>query len=171
MFDDNRIFLGLGSNIDDRFKYLQNGILMLEKNPHIWVVKKSFIYKSKPMYKIDQNNFFNMVIEINTNLEPLDLLFEVKNIENKNGRDINDKKNSPRTLDIDILSIGDMKINNSTLSIPHPMLFERKFVLKPWSDIAPDFIVIDYKLSVLELLNETPDKSELNIVLVNEGLL
>ena len=77
----------------------------------------------------------------------------------------------PRTLDIDILAIGGLIINNPTLNIPHPLLSERKFVLKPWSDIAPNFIVVNLNMSIDKLLNATTDKSKLSIILDNEGLI
>ena len=80
MAEDLRIFLGIGSNIDDRYKNIMNGIRLLNEHPHIWVIEESYIYQSSAMYAPDQNDFYNMVIEIETNLIPIQLLNEVKNI-------------------------------------------------------------------------------------------
>ena len=171
MSEQNRTFLALGSNLDDRLLNLKNGIIMLNNHPHIWVLKTSYIYESEPMYNTNQNSFFNMVIEIDTNLIPQDLLAAIKKIEKLNGRKHSIVKNMPRTLDIDIIAIGELKINNKTLNIPHNKILERMFVLKPWSDIANTFKVIDYNLTVGELLEISPDSSELTLILDNEGLL
>jgi len=171
MSEENRTFLALGSNLDDRLLNLKNGIKMLNNHPHIWVIKTSYFYESPPMYNVNQNNFLNMVIEIDTNLIPQDLLTEVKKIEKLNGRNHSVIKNMPRTLDIDIIAIGDIKINNKSLNIPHDKILERKFVLKPWADIADTFKVIDYNLTVRELLELSPDSSELTLILDNDGLL
>ena len=81
MSEDQHIFLGLGSNVGDRYQNLKIGIDMLNAHPHIWVTEKSHVYQSPAMYKIDQDEFYNMVIEIDTNLIPLDLLNEIKTIE------------------------------------------------------------------------------------------
>jgi len=171
MSEEDRIFLALGSNLDDRLLNLKNGIKMLNNHPHIWVLKTSYIYKTEPMYNTNQNNFFNMVIEIDTNLIPQDLLVEIKKIEKLNGRNHSVVKNMPRTLDIDIIAIGKLEINNKTLNVPHEKILERKFVLKPWADIADTFKVINYNLTVGELLNLSPDSSELILILDNDGLL
>jgi len=81
MSEEQRIFLGLGSNMGNRYQNLKNGIIMLHEHPHIWVTDKSHVYQSPPMYRVDQNEFYNMVVEIDTNLIPVDLLNEIKNIE------------------------------------------------------------------------------------------
>ena len=77
MSDEQQIFLGLGSNLNDRYKNLKNGIILLKKHPHIWVIDQSHVYQSPAMYNIDQDDFYNMVIKIETNLTPLELLKEI----------------------------------------------------------------------------------------------
>ena len=171
MSDENRIFLSLGSNIKDRYQHLKNGIKMINEHPHIWVIQKSYVYESAPMYNPDQNFFYNMVIEIDTNLIPIDLLSAIKKIERLNDRSFEEKKNMPRTLDIDILVVGNLLINTPSLKIPHKSISERKFVLKPWNDIASNFIIINHNLSVETLLQETSDTSELNMVLILDDKL
>ena len=166
MSDDLRIFLGLGSNIDDRYQYLKQGIKLLKDHAHIWVIDQSYIYESKPMYYKDQDNFYNMVVEIEMNLNPIQLLDEVKNIEIMVGRNPKDKKNMPRTLDVDILAMGNLLIRSNLLQIPHPKISERKFVLKPWNDIAPEFLVPDIEKKISELLHITDDRSSTRRVLI-----
>ena len=166
MAEDSRIFLGLGSNIDDRYQNLMNGIQQLNDHAHIWVIDESNVYQTPAMYSLDQQDFYNMVIEIETNLNPLQLLDEVKIIEIKLGKKPNKKKNMPRSLDVDILAVGDVLIRSKLLEIPHPKIVERKFVLKPWNDIAPDFLVPNSDKNITELLRITKDRSQTRMVLI-----
>ena len=107
-----------------------------------------------------------MVIEIETNLNPLELLEAVKTIETRTGRDLMVKKNMPRTLDMDILTDGNLLIRSNLLDIPHPKISERRFVLKPWYDIAPDYVVPNINKSITELLKITADKSLISMILI-----
>ena len=166
MAEDSRIFLAVGSNVDDRYQNLKNGIHLINQHPHIWVLNKSYVYESPAMYYSDQSDFYNMVIEIDTNLNPLELLKEIKKIELILGRNTENKKNMPRTLDLDILAIGDLLIHSKLLEIPHPKIAERKFVLKPWNDIDPDYSVPNYSAKVSELLENTEDNSDIRMVLI-----
>ena len=163
MSEDQHIFLGLGSNVGNRYENLKFGIDMLKAHPHIWVTEKSHVYQSPAMYNTNQDEFYNMVIEIDTNLIPLDLLNEIKTIEKKAGRKVEKKKYLPRVLDIDILAYGSEEIMDNNLTIPHPGIFERKFVLQPWSDIAEDFILVGMNESIKSLLHNTPDKSSITL--------
>ena len=166
MAEDMRIFLGLGSNLNDRYQNLMNGIQQLNDHAHIWVIDESNVYQTPAMYSLDQQDFYNMVIEIETNLNPLQLLDEVKKIEMKLGREPHKKKNIPRSLDVDILAVGDILIRSKLLEIPHPKIVERKFVLKPWNDIAPDFLVPNSDKNIAELLRITKDRSSTRMVLI-----
>ena len=166
MPDDLRIFCGIGSNIDDRYQNLNNGIEQLNEHAHIWVINTSYVYQSPPMYYTGQEEFYNMVVEIETNLNPLQLLNEVKKIEKIAGKDLKKKKNMPRILDIDILAVGDLLIRSKLLEIPHPKISERRFVLKPWNDIAPEFHVPSLDKDIAELLQITDDTSSINRVLI-----
>ena len=166
MAEDSRIFLGLGSNIEDRYFYLKKGVRLLNEHAHIWVIDQSHIYQSVSMYNKNQQDFYNMVIEIETNLSPIQLLDEVKRIEILSGRNPKDEKNMPRTLDVDILAVGNLIIRSKLLEIPHPKVLERKFVLKPWNDIAPEFLVPNMDKNVAELLMITGDKSSIRMVLI-----
>ena len=145
----------------------------MHAHPHIWVIKQSQVYQSSPLYYKDQEEFYNMVVEIDTNLIPIDLLSELKKIEIKAGRIAKNKKNMPRILDIDILAIGNLQIQSVTLDIPHPRISERKFVLKPWIDIAPKFTLPNSSVTIFDLLENTADSSEVRMVLIldKEGMI
>ena len=173
MSEEQQIFLGLGSNMGDRYQNLKKGIHQLNDHPHIWVTDQSHVYQSPAMYQTDQDEFYNMVVEIDTNLIPIDLLIEIKKIEIKAGRILESKKNMPRILDIDILAIGDLQIQSASLEIPHPGISERKFVLKPWSDIAPKFTLSNSSQTVSDLLENTADFSEVRMILIleKEGMI
>ena len=167
--DNEEIYIGLGSNIEDRYLNLINGIDLINNHPQIWVTKKSKIYESAPLYNHNQKFFYNMVIRIETNLSPLDLLLSLKTIESKIGRRKSNTKNMPRELDLDILAYGNIEINSEILSLPHPRLNERMFVLKPWTDIAPDFYLKKYSSNISNLLHLTNDNSKINMVLILEN--
>lgn len=154
-----RIFLGLGSNMGDKHKNLVLGCESIHALFETDVVNLSSIYETSPLYNRQQPSFFNMVIEISTQFSPYELLVGIKDIELSLGRDIDNGHNLPRVLDIDILAYGNKEIMNKNLTIPHPGIFERKFVLQPWSDIAEDFILVGMNKSIKSLLHNTPDKS------------
>ena len=157
----------------DRYQNLKKGIIQLNDHPHIWVTDQSHVYQSSAMYQTDQDDFYNMVVEIDTNLVPIDLLAELKIIEINVGRIPGNKKNMPRILDIDILAIGHLKIHSALLDIPHPRIQERKFVLKPWNDIAPEFILPNCSETISDLLINTDDASNVRMVLIldNDGMI
>ena len=110
MTDEQMIYLGLGSNMDDRYQNIKNGVTFLNTHPHIWVTDYSYIYQSVPMYNVKQDDYYNMVISILTNLTPMGFLNEIKIIETKVGRKKQRKNNMPRMLDIDILAFGNPEI-------------------------------------------------------------
>ena len=158
---NNRIFLGLGSNIGDRYENLQSSIQKISSFKYFHLVQKSPIYETSPLYNTNQPSFLNLVIEINTDLSPIQILDFIKNIEKDMGRDIESGHNHPRTIDIDILAMNDDVVKMENLNIPHPKITERKFVLQPWSDIAEDFILQPMNRSIKSLLNLTNDSSHL----------
>jgi 2-amino-4-hydroxy-6-hydroxymethyldihydropteridine diphosphokinase len=156
----NRIFLSLGSNIGNKLQNLNNAINALEENDNINIVIKSDIYKTSPMYNLDQNDFYNMVIEITTKLSPSELLGMIKFIELKLGRQLSLKRNMPRLIDIDILTFNDIVLNTKTLTIPHGKLSERRFVLLPWEEIASNFYIPKLKKQVKDILKSLYDNYE-----------
>lgn len=130
----NKVFLGLGSNVGNRSEMIVKAISQLEEHPEIVLEKQSAIYETKPFGYTDQPDFLNMVIEISTSLEPMELLSYINKVEYKNGRE-REIHWGPRTIDIDILLIDDIIIKNKDLQVPHPYMKERLFVLIPLAEI------------------------------------
>jgi 2-amino-4-hydroxy-6-hydroxymethyldihydropteridine diphosphokinase len=132
------VYLGLGSNVGNREENLKIALGYIEQRMR--VLAKSSIYETDPVGNTNQPKFLNMVCEVKTTLPPASLLILAKGIEQKLGRPANSPKDSPRTMDIDILFYGDQVLNDPDLIIPHPRLSKRAFVLVPMNEIASDFI-------------------------------
>lgn len=127
------IFLGLGSNLGNRRKYLTDAMKFLEQRG-VKILKKSRIYETDPVGRTDQPKFLNMVIEVSTELSPEDLLRVCLSIEDSLGR-VRKERWGPRTIDIDVLLYQDREIQTEFLTIPHPRMFEREFVMKSLREI------------------------------------
>lgn len=141
----HRVFLGLGSNLDDPVSQLDNAIEHLQRTPEVSVLAVSGYYRSSPIGPQDQDDFINAVVELSTSLEPEELLTVAQAIEEKQGR-VRERHWGPRTLDIDILYYEGLSRATDTLTIPHPRMTERAFVLIPLYDLAPDLILNDQPL-------------------------
>jgi len=122
-------YIGIGSNLGDRRKYIDEAIKALRDNKCVEVRRASSIYETEPVSNIPQGKFLNGVVEIDTDLDPRGLMRVLNNIEKTMGR-VRVVKNGPRKIDLDILYYGDENINEKTLTIPHPRIKEREFVLK-----------------------------------------
>jgi 2-amino-4-hydroxy-6-hydroxymethyldihydropteridine diphosphokinase len=132
------VFIGIGSNLGNREDNCNDAIRRLGRSG-IEIIARSSMYETEPWGVTDQPKFINMVIRIGTTLEPSELLAALKEIERKMGR-VDTGKWGPRVIDLDILLYGDLVIDEPDLTIPHPHMFERDFVLKPLSEIAPEII-------------------------------
>jgi 2-amino-4-hydroxy-6-hydroxymethyldihydropteridine diphosphokinase len=130
------VYLGLGSNVGDREEYIEQASFLLEKNPAIQVVKHSSNFETEAEGNANQPPFINAVVMIKTSLTPHQLLDVCQEIETALGRE-RELEWGPRTMDIDILLYDDEIISDDKLQIPHPLLHERMFVLKPLREIAP----------------------------------
>jgi 2-amino-4-hydroxy-6-hydroxymethyldihydropteridine diphosphokinase len=126
------------------------------------ITAASSIYQTAPWGYQDQDYFLNQVLQINTTLNPEELLFQTSKIENELGR-IRQEINGPRKIDIDILFFNDLQVITNTLIIPHPRLHLRKFTLIPLNEIIPDFIHPVYQISISELLIACPDESDVKL--------
>jgi len=131
------VYLGLGSNLGDREANLREAVHRLEA-AGIQIVRRSSIYETAPQEILDQPSFLNAVVEANTELFPLQLLACIRNIEREMGRRRVTPK-GPRNIDIDILFYGRSVIQTAALETPHPRIAQRRFVLEPLAEIAPDF--------------------------------
>ena len=146
----HRVFLGLGSNLGDREGYLDTAVDELAKDSAINVIKVSSYIETEPYGPVDQPDFMNGVCEIETYLEPDELLDIIHDIEAEAGRE-RIIHWGPRTLDIDILLFDDVIMNTETLTIPHPEMHKRAFVLKPLVEIAPNIYHPAYMKTAADL--------------------
>jgi 2-amino-4-hydroxy-6-hydroxymethyldihydropteridine diphosphokinase len=131
-------FIALGSNLGDREGYMRAAIDAISKTESI--VKASSIYETDPIGFLDQPAFLNMVIKVETEKVPLDLLRKLREVEQSLHRE-RTFPNAPRTIDLDLLLYNDVILETPELTVPHPRLHERSFVLVPLVEIAPDVIV------------------------------
>ena len=143
------VYLGLGSNLGDRSGYLRAALNALSR--HGQIVAVSSLYETAPMYQLDQPQFLNMAAAIRTELEPSPLLSALKAIEWEMGRDPDAPRNGPRVIDLDILFYDDRILLTPELTIPHPRIAERAFVLAPLVEIAPEFVHPVQRLTIAEL--------------------
>ncbi len=132
-----RIYLALGSNLGDRRANLQAALNALP--PAVLLRRASPVYETPPWGIANQPAFLNMAVEAETNLPPLDLLSYLKRLETQLGR-VPSVRYGPRLIDIDILFYDDLVLDSPGLTIPHPRLHERAFVLVPLADLAPDLV-------------------------------
>ena len=130
-----QVYLGLGSNLGDRQATMEKALKLLNDTLQIELV--SSIYETEPVGYVEQPLFLNAVCRGQTELGPLQLLSLVKGIEASLGR-VSSFPNAPRVIDLDIIFFGDMTMQTPELTIPHPRLEERAFVLIPLLEIAPD---------------------------------
>lgn len=134
---EHRAFLSLGSNIGNRLQQLQNAVIAI--GDFTEVVRVSSVYETAPVGPIRQIDFLNIVLEIRTWLTPQDLMIHLMHVEENLGRRRN-LKWGPRSIDIDILFYDRLILNAAGLVIPHVHYAERRFVLEPLCEIAPDWI-------------------------------
>jgi len=152
-------YIGLGSNIGDREKNIKEAISILDKDGRVSVKKRSAQYETKPVGGPIQRDYYNCVVEVETVAEPLDLLVKIKGIEKALGRKTAGR-NFPRIIDLDILMQGELVVENENLIIPHPRMHERVFVLKGFSEIAPDAVHPTTGKTIRELYEEALSKEK-----------
>lgn len=139
-----RAYIGLGSNLDQPQRQIEHAVAALGRLPRSKLVAISPLYRSLPWGDPDQDDFINAVAALDTALTPVELLAELLRIEREQGRDRSGgRRNGPRTLDLDLLCHGDVRIDQPGLQLPHPRLHERAFVLLPLTDLAPDLVIPD----------------------------
>lgn len=148
------VYLALGGNMGDRMANLEAAIKALA--PNVTVVERSPVYETDPKYVTDQPRFLNMALSAETDLDAPSLLAFLKNIEKRLGRGPSER-NGPRPIDLDIIFFGDEIIDLPDLTVPHPRLAERAFVLRPLADIASARIHPDIKLGIGEMLDALDD--------------
>ena len=151
----NKVFIALGSNIAPRLGYLTQAIERLQQEPSINHIKKSAVYETEPVGLVDQDRFLNMVVELETNLEPEELLNTCQNIERILGRK-REVRWGPRTVDLDILLYNQEQMATDRLTVPHPRLQERAFVLVPLVELCPSLYIRGLGQTASQLLTTLP---------------
>jgi 2-amino-4-hydroxy-6-hydroxymethyldihydropteridine diphosphokinase len=149
-------FVALGSNLDEPRDQVARGILEIGALPETRLLKRSSLYRTAPVGYLDQPDFINAVAMVETALAPHALLDGLLAIERRHGR-VREFLNAPRTLDLDVLLYGELVLHEHGLTLPHPRMHERAFVLLPLAEIAPDE-VIPGKGRVADLLEGCHDQ-------------
>ncbi len=136
----NRAFIGLGSNLDDPRQQVLAAFHELDTLPDTHLAARSSLYRSAPLGFAEQPDFINAVAEIRTRLSPRELLQALLGIEHRRGR-LRTFSNAPRVLDLDMLLYDGQVMHEDGLTVPHPRIRERAFVLRPLLEIAPDCLI------------------------------
>lgn len=143
-------YLGLGANLSQPIQQLNQAVQALRAHPMIQSVRVSAYYTSSPMGPQDQPDYVNTVVECQTELSPLALLDVCQSIEQAQHRE-RKRRWGERTIDIDLLSMGDCVIQTERLTLPHPGVAQRDFVVLPWRELAPN-----YHIPMLGLVSKLP---------------
>ncbi|MBV9850003.1 MAG: 2-amino-4-hydroxy-6-hydroxymethyldihydropteridine diphosphokinase [Armatimonadetes bacterium] len=130
-------YVGLGANLGDREAAIEAALRALHWPPDVMVVRRSSLYETAPVGVTDQPDFLNAVAELRTTLSPRELLARILQLERQLGR-VRTQRWGPRVIDIDILLYGDEALAEPGLTVPHPRMAERAFVLRPLAEIAPE---------------------------------
>jgi len=152
----NYVFLGLGTNLGDREAWLKKALELITESVGL-VSASSGIYETEPWGFETGTDFLNMVVQVQTDLNPPELLTKLALIENQLGRKRCNRKYVSRTIDIDILLYGDGVIDRPDLKIPHPLIQERRFVLVPLCDLAAELVHPVLNKTFAVLLKECRD--------------
>lgn len=149
-------YLGIGSNLGDRQANFEKALAFLKEHEDIQILAASQVIETDPEGGAEQPKFLNGALKIKTDLLPLDLLTQLKMIERRLGRSKHEL-NTPRTIDLDILFYDDVVIlEGKSLTLPHPRIANRSFVLKPLLELAPDLVHPRLKKTVRELYEALP---------------
>ena len=144
MSEPVRAFLGLGSNLGDRREFLTAAVRDIRDKFAI-----SGVYETAPVGGPTQGAFLNMVVEIHTSMAPYDLLAACHRLENT-ARRVRAERWGPRTLDVDVLLYGELELNDPKLTLPHPRMNSRAFVLYPLAELAPELLPPDWRETVAD---------------------
>ncbi|QPD05961.1 MAG: 2-amino-4-hydroxy-6-hydroxymethyldihydropteridine diphosphokinase [Candidatus Nitrospira kreftii] len=160
------VFIGFGSNVGNRVDFCDRAVTLLSLLPHSRLLGVSLLYETEPIRgETDPGEewFLNGVVQIETDITPRSLLTILQEIERSLGRD-EDNRSGPRTIDLDILFYGERVIKEPDLTIPHPRLHERRFVLMPLNELDPLWGHPVLKQSVTRLLEQVKDQGQVQLL-------
>ncbi len=160
------VFIGFGSNVGDRVDFCDRAVTLLSLLPHSRLSGVSLLYETEPVHDgtdPGEEWFLNGVVQLETDIAPRSLLTTLQEIERALGRD-DEHRSGPRTMDLDILFYGQRVIDEPGLTIPHPRLHQRRFVLMPLNELDPLWIHPTLKRSAAQLLAETKDQSQAHLL-------
>lgn len=149
------VYIALGTNLEPREEHLEKALQLFQGSPDVQVKQVSSIYESTPVGYLDQPDFLNLVFEAETELSCLALLDVCQSVENELGR-IRTIRFGPRTLDVDIILFGDAVIDEERVTVPHPRMQERTFVLLPMEELKPKLIVPKLDKTITDLIAALP---------------
>ena len=132
-------YIGVGSNLDGPERQIERALQAIRDLPDSILVSESGRYRSAPLGPDDQPDFINAVVGLLTQVDPRRLFAQLREIETRQGRKRGGKPWGPRTIDLDLLAYANLVIEDDDLTVPHPGIAERNFVLLPWQEIAPHF--------------------------------
>ncbi|MGM9927972.1 MAG: 2-amino-4-hydroxy-6-hydroxymethyldihydropteridine diphosphokinase [Bacillus sp. (in: firmicutes)] len=164
----NTAYLSLGSNLDDRLCYLRDAVKLLQEDEQIDVMSVSSVYETDPVGYTDQGNFLNIVVKVNTAYEAEELLAKCMNIEQTLGRK-RIIRWGPRTVDLDILLYNQDNIETDDLSVPHPRMHERAFVIIPLLEIEPNIQLPAMNQPLQVVLEQLPEKEGVRLWKLKNG--
>jgi 2-amino-4-hydroxy-6-hydroxymethyldihydropteridine diphosphokinase len=162
------VYIALGSNVGDRAAWLAHAVEEMNR-AGVRVLRQSALYETEPVGGPPQDWFLNAVVEAETELPPLQLLDTLRGIEQKLGRQ-RSIPSGPRTLDLDYLLDGESMVHTSALEVPHPRLAERRFVLQPLAELAPDLLHPILHKTISQLLASVKDSSQVRVWKPDEGV-
>ena len=154
----HKVYLGIGGNIGNKEKNFEE-VYQIIDNEIGKIIRSSSVYETPPWGFQAEEPFWNSIIEISTSLEDLELLWKIQEVEDRFGRKRGKEQYTSREMDIDILYFDDIYIETKTLIIPHPRIHQRKFVLVPLAEIAPELKHPLLRLTSLEMLENCKDAS------------
>jgi 2-amino-4-hydroxy-6-hydroxymethyldihydropteridine diphosphokinase len=131
-------YIGVGSNVGDREGFCRRAVALLAEVAGVEVGQVSSLYETTPVGGPPQRSFVNLVVQIDTRLTPRELLEACAAVEQRLGREPSEIRWGPRVADLDVLLLGDQKVNEADVEIPHPRMTSRRFVLVPLLELAPD---------------------------------
>ena len=160
------VFIGFGSNVGDRVDFCDRAVTLLSLLPHSQIAAVSSLYETEPVADCGNPGagwFLNGVVQLHSDITPQSLLAVCREIESALGRD-QDHRGGPRTLDLDILLYGQRRLDEPSLTIPHPRLHLRRFVLTPLAELAPDLVHPTQGRSIRDLLASTVDSASVRLL-------